>query len=224
MKRLKEDVLKEIEFFILSGKYAAGQRLPAERDLALEFNVSRPVIHESLLILESRGLITLRPRHGAVINDFRKKGTLELLMSLLCHSEEELNSQVMESLYHMRMMLESDAAKLAAEVISDTQLQELSDLIYSLPEDSDPLRLAQRDFTIHHLIAEFSGNIIYPLLTNSLKAVYFEFLQIFYRNQGNVQEIRSIQENLLLAFQKREAERASELMKQLSSYTVKSGI
>ena len=220
MKKLKEDILKEIEFLILSESYQSGEKLPTERDLAIQFEVSRPVIHEALLVLESRGLITMRPRHGTVVNDFRKRGTLDLLTSLLCHTDEGLNLEVLESHYRVRAMVESDAAFLAASNMSGSDIQELKLIIESGFDDTNPLEMAIRDFTIHHLISVYSGNIVYPLIINTLKPVYLEFLQTFYKNDENNSEIRKVQLELLSAFEKKDSPNAASLMKQLSSFTI----
>jgi len=220
MKRLKENVLNDIEFLILSGSYSAGEKLPAERVLAEKFNVSRPVVHESLLILESRGLIILRPRHGAVVNDFRRRGTLDLLTSLLCHTEEGLNPEVLESLYRLRSMLETDAAHLAAKNLSPDNLIELRQIILKDIEETDAGALAERDFSIHHIISVFSGNVVYPLIMNTLKPVYIEFLKTFYKRRGNIGAIRSSQYELLKAFEAGDSSKAASIMKELSSFEI----
>ena len=80
---LKEEFVLYMEELILGGSMKPGERLPPERELAKKFKVSRPVVHEGLRTLETRGLVTLRPRHGVVINDYRKEGTLDLLLSLI---------------------------------------------------------------------------------------------------------------------------------------------
>ncbi|HOI11649.1 MAG TPA: winged helix-turn-helix domain-containing protein, partial [Myxococcota bacterium] len=51
--RLKDAFLERFERLILSGELAPGDRLPPERDLAVRLGVSRPVVHEALLELES---------------------------------------------------------------------------------------------------------------------------------------------------------------------------
>ena len=71
---LPEMVLKEIIEDILAGEFPVGSRLPPERDLAFMFDVSRPVAHAAVVELDRLGLVTLRPRHGAVINDYREQG------------------------------------------------------------------------------------------------------------------------------------------------------
>ncbi|MBW1983231.1 MAG: FadR family transcriptional regulator, partial [Deltaproteobacteria bacterium] len=87
LKPIKSESLKEIfisrfENLILSGKLSIGQKLPSERELAIQLGVSRPVVHEGLVDLASKGLITLTPRIGTVVNDYRTEGSLTMLTSL----------------------------------------------------------------------------------------------------------------------------------------------
>ncbi|MBB6480440.1 FadR/GntR family transcriptional regulator [Spirochaeta isovalerica] len=221
MKRLKEDIVQELEFRILSEKYDPGERLPPERDLAAEFAVSRPVIHEALLILEGRGLVTMRPRHGVVVNDFRQEGTLDLLTTLLLHTEEEnLNPHVLSSLYRVRALMESDAAVLACNAGKTADWDLLEEIMSFDHHLSNPSELALRDFRIHQQIALISGNIVYPLLINSLRPVYLEYLKNFYGKKGDSREIRDLQRDLLVCFRQSDGEKAGKIMKKLSSYTL----
>jgi len=221
MKRLKEEIAGELEYRILSQIYGTGERLPSERDLAVEFSVSRPVVHEALLILEGRGLISLRPRHGALVNDFREKGTIDLLSTLLLHrGEEDGNGPLLSSLYRARALLESDAAKLACLYGSENDWDRLEELMGFGESLSDPRSMALRDFSIHHYIARVSGNIVYPLLINSLKPVYLEYLKGFYLKKGDSYEIRDLQKKLLDAFRRGNSDMAEAIMRELSSYTL----
>ena len=61
---LKDVFVLRFEELILSGKFGIGQKLPSERELALQLGVSRPVVHEGLVELSSRGLVTLTPPRG----------------------------------------------------------------------------------------------------------------------------------------------------------------
>lgn len=51
----------QIKQEIISGKYPEGSMLPPENEMALQLNVSRPTVREALRLLESEGLITIRP-------------------------------------------------------------------------------------------------------------------------------------------------------------------
>jgi len=56
-----------------------------------QLGVSRPVVHEGLLELAARGLVTIRPRHGAIVSDYRTQGSVTMLASLLAYQQGELD-------------------------------------------------------------------------------------------------------------------------------------
>jgi GntR family transcriptional repressor for pyruvate dehydrogenase complex len=56
-----------------------------------QLGVSRPVVHEGLLELVARGLVTIRPRHGAIVSDYRTQGSVTMLASLLAYQQGELD-------------------------------------------------------------------------------------------------------------------------------------
>ena len=60
---------------VLSGELAPNDRLPPERQLALEFGVSRPIIREALRALVERGLIDVEPSRGAFVRGDSASGT-----------------------------------------------------------------------------------------------------------------------------------------------------
>lgn len=62
-----DDIVGELSRRIAQGQYAAGQRLPSERELANELNVSRVTIRAALLRLQSENLVDVVPRGGAFV-------------------------------------------------------------------------------------------------------------------------------------------------------------
>ncbi len=56
---LKDVFIKRFEELILSGKFPVGQKLPSERELALQLGVSRPIVHEGLVDLAQAGVVGL---------------------------------------------------------------------------------------------------------------------------------------------------------------------
>ena len=71
---LKDIFIKRFEELILSGTFPVGQKLPSERELAFQLGVSRPVVHEGLVDLAAKGMVTLIPRVGTIVNDYRQEG------------------------------------------------------------------------------------------------------------------------------------------------------
>ncbi|KAA9163320.1 GntR family transcriptional regulator [Amycolatopsis acidicola] len=59
--RPREQVEDTLRASVLNGRLAAGERLPAEAELARQFSVSRPTIRQALSALETQGLIRKVP-------------------------------------------------------------------------------------------------------------------------------------------------------------------
>ncbi|TYK94049.1 FadR family transcriptional regulator, partial [Streptococcus pyogenes] len=67
--RTADEVVGQIEALILEGVLRPGDRLPGERDLARQFEVSRPILRDALKALEMRGLLTTRHGGGTHVAD-----------------------------------------------------------------------------------------------------------------------------------------------------------
>src|SRR5690348_7586847 len=59
-ERLYQELARKLMSAIDTGKYKVGERLPAERELAVEFDVSRPTVREAIISLEVQGLVEVR--------------------------------------------------------------------------------------------------------------------------------------------------------------------
>ena len=65
--RLYRQIAERVRVLIAQGRFASGERLPAERDLALQLGVSRPSVREALIALEVEGLIEVRTGSGIYV-------------------------------------------------------------------------------------------------------------------------------------------------------------
>lgn len=190
---LKDVFIQRFEELILSGQLQIGQKLPSERELALRLGVSRPVVHSGLVDLEAKGLITLMPRVGAVINDYRQEGSLALLNSLVAYQQGRLEPDLQTSLLDVRRLFEVETARLAAIHRDDDHLSALGEVIAEearLPRH-DTARLTALDFRFHHILALASGNRIYPLLINSFKQVYLNLAAQFFEDPAVVETVHA---------------------------------
>jgi DNA-binding FadR family transcriptional regulator len=66
-QRLYQQVAGQIGELIRKKEFAAGHRLPAERDLAKLLGVSRPVVREAMIALEIAGLVEVRTGSGTYV-------------------------------------------------------------------------------------------------------------------------------------------------------------
>src|SRR5687767_1190268 len=65
--KLYQQIARAIATAIAAGRYAPGERLPSERELAEEFGVSRPTIRDAMIALEFQGLVEARPGSGVYV-------------------------------------------------------------------------------------------------------------------------------------------------------------
>jgi DNA-binding FadR family transcriptional regulator len=217
---LKSACVARLEGLILSGELKVGERLPAERDLAARLGVSRPVLHEALVDLAAKGLVTINPRRGVVINDFRKSGSMAILSSLLSYHNGELDPRFISSLFSMRLLVETETARLAAIHASAEQLQELQQIVQKeLAADRSSIStLVALDFDFHLLVSIASENLAYPLILNSFKTVYTHFTSAFYQKTAGsavVDEVHAWHQHLLAALESRDTQKSAEIMKTL---------
>jgi GntR family transcriptional regulator, transcriptional repressor for pyruvate dehydrogenase complex len=118
------------------GDYRPGDRLPTERELALEFGVARSTVREALGRLIELGMLRQRQGSGTYVG--------------------ELN---FEAMFAVRLQLEPFAARGAAQHRTDAQLAELRRLLDELRRStSRPARFAQIDHAIHRAIAVAAHN------------------------------------------------------------------
>ena len=225
LKPIKSESLTEIfisrfENLILSGKLSIGQKLPSERELALQLGVSRLVVHEGLVDLASKGLITLTPRIGAIVNDYRTEGSLAMLTSLFNYHDGQLEPGILESALNMRMLFERETAKLASIHRTHEHLIRFDEVLKAEEKVNiyDTITVTEIDFAFHHLIAMASGNMIYPLLLNSFKQFYLHLAGQFFTDVSLIQLVFEFHKELVRSIKDKNMDQAITLMEQILTH------
>jgi GntR family transcriptional repressor for pyruvate dehydrogenase complex len=222
LKPLKAESLKEVfisrfEDLILTGRIAIGQKLPSERELALQLGVSRPVVHEGLVDLASKGLVTMRPRMGTVVNDYRKEGSLAILTSLINYQRGSLDPALLDSLLQTRILIEIETTRLASIHRSEDHMKAFHKILLEegrlSPDNMDEITAV--DFAFHHLIGMASGSLIYPLLINSFKPVYMNFTSLFFTDPAVVPVTFAFHKKLVGAISDKDRKHSVALMREI---------
>lgn len=144
--RLYQELARQLLAAIASGQYAVGDRLPAERELAAEFNVSRPTVREAIIALEVQGLVEVRVGSGAYVRQ---------------RPDERLSTAFDVTAFELteaRLLFEGEAAALAATQISEAELDELDDLVRDIAQGNDHGDGEIADRAFHLLIARATRN------------------------------------------------------------------
>ncbi|WP_448565699.1 pyruvate dehydrogenase complex transcriptional repressor PdhR [Thalassotalea ganghwensis] len=86
--KLSDVILQQLEAMILEGSLIAGQKLPPERELAIQFDVSRPSLREAIQKLEAKGLVNRRQGGGTFVSENILSGFADPLFALMANSTE----------------------------------------------------------------------------------------------------------------------------------------
>lgn len=165
--RTADEVVAQIEALILEGVLRPGDRLPGERDLARQFEVSRPILRDALKALETRGL--LQTRHGGgthvadVIGQVFSKPVMELISS---------HRKAAADYLEYRREIEGIAAEYAARRATPDDLALLDRIMARMDEahrTGDFQHEADIDVEFHNAVGECAHNII---LLHTLRSCY----------------------------------------------------
>jgi DNA-binding FadR family transcriptional regulator len=220
IKSVKDICIIRLEELILSGDLKIGERLPSERDFAIRIGVSRPVLHEALVDLNSKGLVQIIPRRGIYVSDYRHSGSLSILSSLLAYHDGKLDNTILQSLIDTRMIVETESARLAALNRTSVQLSEFQDLLHDEQDavNNNPQALTNIDFIFHLTVAIASANLIYPLIINSFKGVYTSLTGKFFRKYCGTQVVEAVLQfhiKLVNAFDQMDEDSAKSIMMEM---------
>ncbi len=164
--RISDAVASTLERRILEGSLKPGDRLPPERELALEFGVSRPSLREAIQKLASKGMVQSRQGGGTYV-------TAALESSFFDPWQEMMGSypNLREDMLEFRRMLEGQAAEWAAERATDADLLRLEQSFQALQsafENDDTERRSEADIAFHQAIGDASHNVLIGHLSAAL--------------------------------------------------------
>ena len=168
---LKDYFINTITNDILSGKLSAGAKLPTERELALEFNISRSVVNRGLVHLSDIGFLDIRPRFGTYVSDYKKNGKIDTLISIMRYNGNTMNDTELRSIVQMKGVVDSLTIRLLHDNFTEENYNHLNTIISAIDDNST---LTSREYSeiiysFYHEFSALSGNVIIPLLYSSFK-------------------------------------------------------
>lgn len=211
-QKISESIASEIEQQLLDGAIKPGERLPSERDLAREFQVSRPSIREAIQLLKSRNLLTSRPGGGNYAQEALGDSIIEPLDELLAN-----NVDIAQDMLEFRHALEGISAYYAAmrATEADKQIIKLRfEQVCNKQKQADIEDEARADVDFHLAIAEASHNVVLLHVMRSLfkllhKSVELSFGKLYLNTSGR-DIIREQHEAIMEAILSGDAELARE--------------
>lgn len=169
-RKVSEEVRDSLVEMIRAGDLVAGERLPAERDLAERFGVSRTTLRDALRELELLGYVNVKQGNGSTVRQ-PDASTLALPFRTALLTTPYLASELIE----FRQLLEPQLAALAAARRSESQVTLLQ---ASINKQAALLasgeRLADEDIAFHDLVAACAGNTTILRTLSLLQSLLFD--------------------------------------------------
>jgi GntR family transcriptional regulator, transcriptional repressor for pyruvate dehydrogenase complex len=172
--RVSEEVTDQLKRAILQGQFRPGQRLPAERDLAAEFQVSRLSIREALRKLETSGFTETRQgaAGGAYVTELTFQYLSDAFLDLFLAGKISI-----PELHRVRQLIDPEIARLAALRVTPESAQALEQAYQAEKGPArSPAERIQRGTAVHRLLAEMSGNRFLEAIARSVMDMTQRFL------------------------------------------------
>lgn len=175
---LKELFVEQLEDMILSGKLKIGERLPPERQLAEQMQVSRAVVNGGLSQLEKCGFITVKPRSGTFVADYRKNGNIDTLVAIMKYRGGKIRNEEIRSILEVRLALDTLITKQTIETATNETIEKLSHQV-AIMKDGSISETVEAAYAFQHEIALASNNTLVPLIFQSFRSTIIAMWERF---------------------------------------------
>ena len=170
---MSQEITGKLTRRIVSGHYPVGAKLPTERELALEFGVTRHVVREALKRLEAVGLVRIRQGSGIYVEDLELTGGIEVFDMLLTLDDGSINIPFLRDIIEFRSHMVRILVRLAATRRTPEELEEMKKVIAEWRSSRDnPERLEEANLRLFKLITEATHNRVYHLIYNTMGRVF----------------------------------------------------
>ena len=208
--RLYQQIVQQIEDSIVKGDLKPGAQLPAERELAQQFGVSRSAVREAVKTLAEKGLVEAYSGRGTFVTN----GTSQAIRQSLDLMVKIGQPDGAEHLTVVREMFEPEIAALAATRVEEQHLALMREAIAVMDRaqmDADAYIEADLDF--HLALAEAAGNPIILSLVDSIVGLLREQRTRSFRSGGGPERGQFHHRRILQAIERRDPEAAREAMR-----------
>ncbi|MBZ5719093.1 MAG: FadR family transcriptional regulator [Acidobacteriia bacterium] len=207
--RLYEQIVQQIEESIYKGALKPGDQLPAERELAQRFGVSRTAVREAVKALGEKGLVESFSGRGTFITD----GTSQAIQKSIDLMARISQPEGLAHLAEVRAILEPEIAALAAGRIEEQHLVTMREAYEVMERAShDPDAYIEADLDFHLSLAEAASNPIILSLIDSIVGLLREQRMRIFKVEGGPQRGQFHHKEILDAVERRDSKAARKAM------------
>lgn len=208
--RLYEQIVQQIEDSILKGALKPGDQLPAERELAQQFGVSRTAIREAVKALREKGLVEAYSGRGTFVRDGTSQAIRQSLDLMIKIGQQDGSPHLAE----LRAILEPEIAALAAIRIDEQHLASMREAVNVMDRArNDPDAYIEADLDFHLCLAEAAANPLILSLIDSIVGMLREQRMRIFQVDGGPERGQFHHKRILEAVEKRSPEVARAAMR-----------
>jgi GntR family transcriptional repressor for pyruvate dehydrogenase complex len=159
-----DEAIDKIKEMIVSGELRPGDRLPKEADLADRLGLSRNSLREAVKALSLIHVLDVRQGDGTYVTSLEPR----LLLDAITYVVEFHRDDTVLEFLEVRRILEPAATAMAAQRMTDAEVDELRKILAVLDDDPTVEELVANDLEFHRKIAVGSGNSVLASLIDSL--------------------------------------------------------
>ncbi len=216
---LYQEVIKELYRIIDQENLKPGDKLPAERELIEELNVSRNVLREAFHVLEERGILVSRQGKGRFLRE-QPSGYDNFKYESLSKNLERTS---MFEAYEVRQVLEVKGVELIIRNASEEDIDDLEKAYQELKKRYEETHKTVGEFELHRLYAQKTGSMfmtqMFEIVSNAiLGMMYGNFTDILDASSGEW-ELES-HRKIIDAIRERNTEKAQALMQEHLQRTI----
>lgn len=161
---LTDEAIDKIKEMITSGELGPGDRLPKEADLAERLGLSRNSLREAVKALSMIRVLDVRQGDGTYVTSLEPHLLLDAVSFVVDFHRDDTVLQFLE----VRRIMEPAATALAAERMTDQDVEKLQAVLDELGPEPTIEALVANDLEFHRQIAAGSGNTVLCSLIDGL--------------------------------------------------------
>ena len=167
--KISQKIVEQVKRIIFEGGLQPGDRLPTEKELAEQLQVSRPTLREALTVLEAIGLIEVRPREGSIVKSLVPQSIQDPIQDMI-----DVDPMKVLDLFEVRKKIDSEGAAMAAQRATEAELKRIQGYALTLEDrveemksilELEPGKLYQKTF---FAIADATHNSVYAHFMKSI--------------------------------------------------------
>lgn len=208
--KLYQNIINEIEQKIEDGILKVGDKLPSERELAINYQVSRNVVREAIKVLQEKELVAVKLGKGAYVTNPSNDILTNNLQSILRRYNTTLND-----ILEVREELETLIIRRVIKQATPQNIDMLKQICNEMEESKNSInKFVELDFNFHMALAKATQNKIFHILAESFFEISEGLLIDITRFTNDIEEVQEQHMKLVNAIESRDEKRAVDLMKQ----------